>query len=111
MCLTLEHELLSIAQKRPIPSWKKLLVGKYLHNSIYLSVEAVCKESPLRRARKKGKLQPGLGEPGVLSVARTCYTLSFLALEIRMLGKCSMKMISFLGTFAFSIRKRVFKSS
>lgn len=61
--------------------------------------------------KEEGEVTAGLGEPGVLSVARTCYTLSFLALEIRMLGKCRMKMISFLGTFAFSIRKRVFKSS
>ena len=37
---------------------------------------------------KKGKLEPVLGESGVLSVARTiCYMLSFCILETKMLRK------------------------
>lgn len=40
-------------------------------------------------SQKKGKLEPVVGESGVLSVTRSaCYMLSFYVLEIRILDKC-----------------------
>ena len=66
--------------------------------------------------KEEGEFKPVVGELGVLSVGRTTYyMLSFCARNKNagqvLVLQMQLKMIPFLDTFAFLIRKRVLQSS